>query len=258
MAELQTSETVSPSVQEQQAIDNTEAMAQAWDDNQAQLQAQLGETEEAPTSERPEWLPEKFASPEDMAKAYSELEGKLSNPQEEAQSEPLEPSDSFNAITAASNEFADSGQLSDETFKSLEDAGLPRDLVEAYIQGQQALATSQANAVYDSVGGEESYKAMSEWATENLDQASQDAFNQIVESGSIEQAKVAAQGLFSQFRAATGGVEPKLAQGSTTGNTVTPFYSAKSLTDAMADPRYKHDPGYQAEVHKRLSVSDIL
>jgi hypothetical protein len=244
-------------VQEQQAIDNTEAMAQAWDDNQAQLQLQLGESEET-QSERPEWLPEKFASPEDMAKAYSELEGKLSGSTEETQSEPVEPSDSFNAITAASDEFTESGQLSDETFKSLEDAGLPRDLVEAYIQGQQALAASQANSVYDAVGGEESYKAMAEWATENLDQSAQDAFNQIVESGSIEQAKVAAQGLFAQYRSATGGSEPKLAQGSTTGNTVTPFYSAKSLTDAMSDPRYKHDPGYQAEVHKRLSVSNIL
>jgi hypothetical protein len=244
-------------VQEQQAIDNTEAMAQAWDDNQAQLQLQLGESEET-QSERPEWLPEKFASPEDMAKAYSELEGKLSGSTEETQSEPVEPSDSFNAITAASDEFTESGQLSDETFKSLEDAGLPRDLVEAYIQGQQALAASQANSVYDAVGGEESYKAMAEWATENLDQSAQDAFNQIVESGSIEQAKVAAQGLFAQYRSATGGVEPKLAQGSTTGNTVTPFYSSKSLTDAMADPRYKHDSGYQAEVHRRLAVSDIL
>jgi len=258
MAELQTSETVSPSVQEQQAIDNTEAMAQAWDDNQAQLQLQLGESEETPPSERPEWLPEKFASPEDMAKAYSELEGKLSGSTEETQSEPVEPSDSFNAITAASNEFADSGQLSDETFKSLEDAGLPRDLVEAYIQGQQALAETQAGQLYDSVGGQESYNAMAQWASENLDQASQDAFNQIVESGSVEQAKVAVQGIYAQYRAAVGGTEPKLAQGSTTGNTVTPFYSAKSLTDAMADPRYKHDPGYQAEVHKRLSVSDIL
>src|SRR5210317_1201304 len=256
MAELQTSETVSPSVQEQQAIDNTEAMAQAWDDNQAQLQAQLGEETQ---SERPEWLPEKFASPEDMAKAYGELEGKLSGSEESTQSEPaVEPSDSFNAITEASNEFADSGQLSDETFKSLEDAGLPRDLVEAYIQGQQALAEAQAGQLYDSVGGQESYNAMAQWASENLDQASQDAFNQIVEGGSIEQAKVAVQGIYSQYRAATGGVEPKLAQGSTTGNTVTPFYSAKSLTEAMSDPRYKHDPGYQAEVHKRLSVSNIL
>lgn len=32
---------------------------------------------EAPVSDRPEWLPEKFKSPEDMASSYSELESKL-------------------------------------------------------------------------------------------------------------------------------------------------------------------------------------
>ena len=32
---------------------------------------------EAPVSDRPEWLPEKFKSPEDMAASYSELESKL-------------------------------------------------------------------------------------------------------------------------------------------------------------------------------------
>jgi hypothetical protein len=32
---------------------------------------------EAPVSDRPEWLPEKFKSPEDMALSYSELESKL-------------------------------------------------------------------------------------------------------------------------------------------------------------------------------------
>ena len=40
--------------------------------------------EEAPQdnqpSERPEWLPEKFKTPEDLAKSYSELEKKLSSP----------------------------------------------------------------------------------------------------------------------------------------------------------------------------------
>ena len=35
-------------------------------------------------SDRPEWLPEKFKSAEDMAQAYSELEKKLGQPKEEA------------------------------------------------------------------------------------------------------------------------------------------------------------------------------
>ena len=38
---------------------------------------------ETPAVERPEWLPEKFNDPADMAKAYSELEGKLGKGEEE-------------------------------------------------------------------------------------------------------------------------------------------------------------------------------
>ncbi len=33
--------------------------------------------EQTPTEERPEWLPEKFSSAEEMAKSYSELEKKI-------------------------------------------------------------------------------------------------------------------------------------------------------------------------------------
>ena len=39
--------------------------------------------EEAPVSERPEWLPEKFNTPEDMAASYSSLESKLGQGQDE-------------------------------------------------------------------------------------------------------------------------------------------------------------------------------
>jgi hypothetical protein len=249
MADLYTSETNEPSAQEQAAIEATEAIV-----DQASAEA----VEETAPSDRPEWLPEKFQSPEDLAKAYGELEGKLGAPGEETQEEqPGETSSSLDAITAASDEFMESGQLSDDTFKTLEDAGLPRDLVEAYMAGQQALATSQANEVYAVVGGPEEYEAMTEWASSNLDQASQNAFDQIVESGTIEQAKVAVQGLFSQYKAANGSA-PALVQGTTTGQAVTPFYSSKAVTEAMSDPRYKHDAGYQAQVAQRLAISDVL
>jgi hypothetical protein len=39
--------------------------------------------EEAPVSERPEWLPEKFNTPEDMAASYASLESKLGQGQNE-------------------------------------------------------------------------------------------------------------------------------------------------------------------------------
>jgi hypothetical protein len=263
MAELQTSTMVSPSVQEQEATDNTEAMAQAWDDKQEALQQDLGDglvpDPEEQAQERPEWLPEKFTSPEDMAKAYGALEAKLGNPTEEPTdtAETAEPSEAFQSINQATEEFMEAGVLSDDTFKSLEGSGLPRELVESYIAGQQAIAESQTNAVYDITGGPESYTAMAEWATEALGETSVDAFNQIVEKGTIDQAKVAVQGLYSQYQSANG-ASPTLVQGNTSGNAVAPFGSSKQVSMAMRDPRYTNDPAYRNEVQQRLAISDVL
>jgi hypothetical protein len=36
------------------------------------------------SSVRPDWLPEKFTSPQDLAKSYAELEKKLSSPEDNA------------------------------------------------------------------------------------------------------------------------------------------------------------------------------
>ena len=43
--------------------------------------------EEAPVSERPEWLPEKFNTPEDMAASYSSLESKLGQSKDDMRAE---------------------------------------------------------------------------------------------------------------------------------------------------------------------------
>lgn len=44
----------------------------------------------ATSSERPEWLPEKYKSPEDLAKAYKELESKLGTKEEDLRKKVLE------------------------------------------------------------------------------------------------------------------------------------------------------------------------
>ena len=45
---------------------------------------------EAPASDRPEWLPEKFKSPEDLAKSYNELQSKLGSKEEDIRNSILE------------------------------------------------------------------------------------------------------------------------------------------------------------------------
>ena len=59
-----------PEGHDQKMIDLVDKSAEIPSDN-------LDVDPQASSESRPEWLPEKFKSPEDMAKAYAELEGKL-------------------------------------------------------------------------------------------------------------------------------------------------------------------------------------
>ena len=220
-------------------------------------------SEETEQSERPEWLDEKFESPEDLAKAYKELQKKQSSKGADTNEESKEASEETtpevnNAVTNATTEFAETGQLSDKAFLDLEKAGIPREFVEAYIQGQEALSTASAVEIQNSIGGAGNYEAMSEWAGENLSDGDLEAFNNIVEKGSVQEAQVAVKGLYAQFVAA-GGQPPNLNQGTTSaGGGPRPFGSAASMVEAMQDPRYKNDPAYRQSVEKRLAVSNAF
>ena len=110
-------------------------------------------------SERPEWLPEKFKTPEDLAKSYSELEKKLSQPtdsepEQEAEAGETEqsPAPQFDKFA---EEFAQSGELSADSFTELEGMGYPRDMVETYIKGMTATQSADANEVMQLAGGSE-------------------------------------------------------------------------------------------------------
>ena len=227
------------------------------------IEEQLKVDEESAEEERPEWLDEKFESPEEMAKAYKELQKKMSKPKAEKKEsakmdEASAPEATTSAIEDARSEFAESGELSDKAFDALEKAGLPRSFVEQYIAGQQAMSVQQAATIQESIGGAGNYEAMSEWASENLADGDLDAFNDIVEGPSVEQARVAVKGLYAQFQAA-GGKGPALVQGSTSGDAgVKPFGSTAQVTEAMRDPRYASDPAYRENVEKRMSVSSIF
>ena len=70
---------------------------------------------------------------------------KLNNPknnrqEEQSDDDNKEEAGNYNeAVVEASQEFfANDGQLSEETYKKLEQVGLPRDLVDSYAAGQQA------------------------------------------------------------------------------------------------------------------------
>ena len=222
-------------------------------------------------NDRPQWLPEKFKSAEDMAQAYSELEKKLGQApkEDEAEVEQSETeaenkeeqteenvSEAYQTIAEASKEFFENdGQLSEETYNALEKAGLPRDLVDSYAAGQQALLQSEESQIQSVANGQ--YDAMAEWANENLPQEEIDAFDEAVTGGTVQQAKLAVQGLYARFQNATGS-SPKLTQGSVSGVSTMPFKSMQELARAQSDPRYRSgDKAYHEEIDRRLAVSNI-
>jgi hypothetical protein len=235
-----------------------------------------------PTQSKPEGLPEKFNSVDDLVKSYSELEKKLgeqSQPTEQSvdpvskteiktdevkQEQPKSDLDiATKAVDSAglnmetlSEEFAKDGKLADGSYSSLEKAGIPKEYVDRFIAGQQAIADQQSATVKNLVGGTESYDSMSDWAGNNLSETEKQAYNTAVNSKDLEAVKLAVVGLKARYAQATGS-EPKLVEGKASPSAEQGFASWAQVTQAMSDPRYSKDPAYQAEVKSKLANSKI-
>ena len=233
-------------------------------------QQQTAEVEEPQVEqERPEWLPEKFESAEDLAKAYGELESKMGSgdKQQEQQQEEVEESNETEPttepnpvetlITDASVEFAENeGKLTDDTYEALAKAGISRELVDRYAAGQASLQSQEETAIKSAANGE--YDEMAEWAGKSLSDSEFNAFNEAVNQGTVEQAQLAVKGLHARYQAEVGSSGPKLVTGNTTGTSTMPYQSMQEVSRAMQDPRYKSgDKAYHAEVDRRLAVSNI-
>ena len=232
--------------------------------------------ETKPTQSKPEGLPEKFNSVDELVKSYSELEKKLGE-----QSQPTEksvdpvskaelkgqPKSDLDIATKAvdsaglnmeslSEEYAKDGKLADASYTSLEKAGIPKDYVDRFIAGQQAIADQQSSSVKEMVGGTQAYDSMSEWASQNLSETEKTAYNSAVNSKDLEAVKLAVVGLKARYSQATGS-EPKLVEGKSSASGEQGFQSWAQVTQAMSDPRYAKDVAYQAEVKNKLANSKI-
>jgi DNA-binding ferritin-like protein len=229
-----------------------------------------------PTQSKPEGLPEKFNSVDELVKSYSELEKKLGE-----QSQPTEksvdpvskaelkgqPKSDLDIATKAvdsaglnmdslAEEYAKDGKLADGSYESLQKAGIPKDYVDRFIAGQQAIADQQSSSVKEMVGGTQAYDTMSEWAGQNLSETEKTAYNSAVNSKDLEAVKLAVVGLKARYSQATGS-EPKLVEGKSSASGEQGFQSWAQVTQAMSDPRYAKDVAYQAEVKNKLANSKI-
>ena len=228
----------------------------------------------------------KYKSAEELEKAYGELQKKLGekgdeDSEEAGDSEPAEskedseeaeeasqPSAAAELITSASNEFNEKGELTAETIAKFSSMS-SQELVEAYMKVQADLpkasqeaevadiSTAMVNEVKNAAGGETAYNNMVQWAGENLDQSSIEAFDSIVNSGSVDAIKLAVSGLKAQYENSNG-YEGTMLTGKAPTNTKDVYRSQAELVAAMSDRRYDNDPAYRQDVIAKLERSDNL
>ena len=231
---------------------------------------QVNETQ--PAQSRPEGLPEKFNSVDDLAKSYSELEKKLGEQSQETKTEEVKTeqpksnnkleiaekavADAGLDMSSLQQEYSEKGELDAKSYEALEKVGITKQYVDNYIAGQEALANQQANEIKSTVGGEETYQEMVDWASKNMTEGEKQAYNKAVNSGDMDTVKLAVNALKSQFERANG-VEPKLVEGKAQPTSEEGFQSWAQVTEAMADPRYAKDVAYQDEVKTKLANSNL-
>jgi len=233
-----------------------EQSAQALEPNsQAKQETQTTEVK-SEISDRPNWLPDKFNNVEDLAKAYKELEQKFSSKQSPKDMKiDANTNTQPNKLEKFYDEYAQSGELSENSFQELEKLGFDRNLVNAYIEGQRAVSDKNDNAIMATVGGEDNYKNMVQWASENLEATEIDTFNNLLTNGSLEQIQLAVAGVNARYR--NGTREPSLLSGSKSSGSLGYQSVAEMLSD-MNNPKYNADPAFRKSVEDKIKLSSVV
>ena len=229
----------------------------------------------------------KYDSAQALEKAYIELQKKLGEDgkeavppesqveteqeevlQETSEEEPQEASPAAELITSASDEYyKNDGKLTPETLEKFSSMS-SQDLVKAYLEVQGNLpqnsnedagdiSDATVNEVKNYAGGEQAYQNMVNWASDNLDSKSIEAFDSIINTGSVDAIKLAVNGLKSQYQNAVG-YEGEMISGKAPKTSKDVYRSQAELVAAMSDRRYDRDPAYRQDVIEKLSRSDNL
>ena len=225
------------------------------------------EVGEALVAEQENLLAGKYKDARELEKAYIELQGKLGEQKEEKEEptqeleiekeeETEEPDVNFldRLWDEAQNEFTD------ETIQELKGMN-PQDLAKMHLDyrsktQQPQITDAQVKQLKDVVGGEDEYKGMMDWASNNLQKNEIDMYDRVMEKGDPTACYFAVQALKYRFDVASG-VEGEMLTGKAPSNKGDQFKSNAQLVEAMSDPKYENDPAYRREVMEKLERSNI-
>ena len=175
------------------------------------------------TQEQQDLIAGKFKSTDDLLKAYQELEKKFSS---------------------RGYETTEQNEESVETDDTAE-------------QEVVSLSQEDEQTILDSIGGQENFSAVQDWAKNNLNQDELEAYNREVNSGDYYRARNALQSLYFAYQDSEG-YESNLIGGKLSSNGSDVFRSSQEVMAAMNDPRYLQDSAYTQDVQDKLIRSEVL
>lgn len=286
-------------------------MTQAPVDNSLSTAEAINETPVAPGQEslleeflaerdaeqaEPEKILGKFNSQEELAKAYQELERKLGQPKDQPDETPPSPPKAYTKeegvkeygeFLAGKFEEAEfnpyemaaafeAGQDVEPFMEKLEGVGIPRSIVERYLEGGYEsesgaveLSPEDQAEIKGLVGGEEQFQQLSAWVKENVPQDEIDEYNAVVAAGNKEAIRWALKAM--QARATQGSApkqatlkEPELVGSGRAPSAGKTFESKAQVLEAMnklnakGQRLYDVDEAYRAQVIRMLDASDVF
>ena len=159
------------------------------------------------------------------------------------------------------------GTITEDMYSQLEDAGLARQTVDAYLDGRAVesgyrtettkdLTAQDITEVKSAAGGEKEYGQLVQWAADNLDKSDLSAFDELVSSGNVGAIKLAVAGMKAKYENANG-YEGKMLSGKAPKTSGDVFRSQQEIVAAMSDRRYDEDPAYRQDLIEKLDRSDV-
>lgn len=150
--------------------------------------------------------------------------------------------------------FKDEGYVSDEIYDKLEEAGIPSDIIDGYVEKLEIEQTQFGEKVINLAGGTEQFFIIKEWAENNISQQELDAIGKLPYNTML----LAMEGIKNRYEKANGKTEPKANTrivGKTGSVSSGGYESREDYFRDVKNSKYGRDKHFTDSVEKRFSQS---
>ncbi|OYT57740.1 MAG: hypothetical protein B6U76_00090 [Desulfurococcales archaeon ex4484_217_2] len=215
-------------------------------------------------------IPEKFKdkSPEEIIKAYQELEKKLGEKQpdekkeETPSEEPEEPEKEPVPITpeeykSFEQKYYEQGGLSDEDYAALEAKGIPRDVVDQEIAWREFQEQQAIKKVVEPIGlSQTDLQEVVTWARETKSEDDIQAFNEALSSSNTKGQQALVKALWIEYKASTNQSLDLHTRSRSPGKPSKGYSNESEFLADISNPAYGKDKSYVAAVEAKLASSN--